>query len=225
MWFNKRTSARDCLKICERLFRYTNMLPFVRRNWLSAEYLTYTTFRELFLFPSWGYWLSVYFICLLLWYGSSRFHRNVGYPLFVYAVSKPRRSFAPPRRLQISYVGNVSNDIFYGPLFTPCFVFLFERFPTYEILQVNSWRRLLVYTSRTSAVLLWENSTGAYIAYQFYCPKAYRRPDHSMCIVEYHRKIIHKPTITNIRTRGSFRVCDVSPHRNKPFFSASSYHA
>jgi hypothetical protein len=41
-----------------------------------------------------------------------------------------------------------------------------------------------------------------------YCPKAYHRPDHSIRIVEYHRKIIiinHKPKIfTEFRTQDSF---------------------
>jgi hypothetical protein len=36
-------------------------------------------------------------------------------------------------------------------------------------------------------VLLRENSTNAYISYQFSLPKAYHRPDHSIHIVEYYR--------------------------------------
>jgi hypothetical protein len=42
------------------------------------------------------------------------------------------------------------------------------------------------------------------------CPKAYHRPDHTIRIVEYHRKkyITPAPNIfTGTRTQGSFRVC------------------
>jgi hypothetical protein len=49
-----------------------------------------------------------------------------------------------------------------------------------------------------------------------YCPKVYHEPNHSIRIVEYHRKIIiiiiiPKPNIFNeTRIQGIFRVCDPS---------------
>jgi hypothetical protein len=46
-----------------------------------------------------------------------------------------------------------------------------------------------------------------------YCLKAYHRPDHSIRIIEYHRKKIFIPKtniFTETRTQDSFRVCDLS---------------
>jgi hypothetical protein len=45
-----------------------------------------------------------------------------------------------------------------------------------------------IYTSRVLAVLLRENLTNAYIFSDLSFPKAFHRLDHSIRIVEYHRK-------------------------------------
>jgi hypothetical protein len=42
-----------------------------------------------------------------------------------------------------------------------------------------------------------------------YCMKAYHRPDHSIRIVECHRKILLSPNQTGTHTQDSFRVCDL----------------
>jgi hypothetical protein len=68
-----------------------------------------------------------------------------------------------------------------------------------------------VKTSRVPAALLWGNSTNTYIFSNLYCLKVFHRPDHSMHIIEYHRKKLSlNPTSSLGLEPRSFRVCDLS---------------
>jgi hypothetical protein len=60
LWYDKWTFCAWLLKgLWQRLFYYPYILLCVRLHSLSEVYLTYTTFRELFLFLSSGDWLSL----------------------------------------------------------------------------------------------------------------------------------------------------------------------
>jgi hypothetical protein len=80
---------------------------------------------------------------------------------------------------------------------------------SFECLQ----RKLVIYFVCTSerelavpAALLQEHTTNAYISSEFYCPKAYHRPNGLTYIIEYYRKIIiSEPNIfAESRTEDSF---------------------